>query len=212
MSTRFQAIVTRPTFALVTFVAVACAAPAQREAALRDATTPTSSTPSSLLQLASRESGGGIPGPAAPVPGGLQDALEDYIDAYQRGDWPAVWGFTATTERESLIALGRHPAERSRETARAQGFASSDDVRAVTDEAWFTANRTALAKAGRLPTLPTREGLRAIDVSPVVLPGAAPGRSTVAVSFQNAAGAHIIVGAVMQGSDWRFLSPRASTR
>jgi hypothetical protein len=209
MSTRFPIIAKRPAFAAAAFLSLACAAPAQREAKLDDTG---AQAPSAALQLASRDSVAGVLSKPAALPGGLQDALEDYLDAYHRGDWPTVWGFTATTERESLIALGRHPAERSRETARAQGFASNDDVRAVTDEAWFTANRTALAKAGRLPTLPAVQGLGAVDVTPVVLPGAPAGRATVAVTFDNGAGAQIVLGAVMQGSDWRFLSPRARAR
>lgn len=209
MSTRFPIIVRRPVFATAAFFSLACAAPAQREAS-HEATG--AQAPSAPVQVASRESVAGVLITPAALPGGLKDALEDYLDAYHRGDWPAVWGFTATTERESLIALGRHPAERSRETARAQGFASNDDVRAVTDEAWFTANRTALAKAGRLPTLPAGHGLGAVDVTPVVLPGAPAGRATVAVTFDNGAGSQIVLGAVMQGSGWRFLSPKTSRR
>lgn len=212
MSTRFPIIARRPVFSTAAFLSLACSAPAQREASLEDAREQTPSTQSTALQLASRQSVAGLLSTSTALPGGLKDALEDYLDAYHRGDWPTVWSFTATTERESLIALGRHPAERSRETARAQGFASSEDVRAVTDEAWFTANRTALSKAGRLPILPAGQGLGAVDVAPVVLPGAPAGRSTVAVTFDNGAGAQIVLGAVMQGADWRFLSPRTSTR
>ncbi len=218
MPTSFPIFAVRPRVAMTRAVALAslfalsCQAPVDREVTLDEGAAPSASMPPSHVQLASRENGGGHHGTLTDVPGGLKGALSRYLDAYSRSDWSSVWRVTATSERESLVSLGRHPAERSQEAAKAQGFASSEEVRGVTDEGWFTANRTALAKAGRLPAMPAAEGLKTLAVTPVVMPGDTSGRQTVAVSFVTDSGATVVLGAVMQGSEWRFLSPRTTGR